>query len=133
SSDCRVQIPFEIPAGFRMQVVKISYRGFASVPSGGQAIFETSFRFTEPDHRQKKQNFVIRRKKFVGPREDLFTISSKIRGPHWSPCGQRFTLLAESRIFVQSNSAGEEALATVDSLDSTTSPAVYHLRWKKCR
>lgn len=130
--DCAINIPFDVPPGYRVQVVKMDYRGFTSVPAGARSTFGAGYRFLEINGQPVDEKRVMRAKVFVGPREENFTISSDIRGAHWSPCGQRFTLQTESRILAQTNTAGQEVLTTVDSLDAVAQPAVYYLRWQRC-
>lgn len=129
--NCRIEIPFVVPAGYRVKVVKLDYRGFTHVPQGARTAFTAGFRF---NHNARGPIRTIQRKKvFAGPLEKNFKLTSRIRGEAWSPCGDSFTLEAISRLHAQSNPAGEDVLTTIDSLDSLAQPSIYHLKWKKCR
>lgn len=130
--NCQIQIPFSVPAGYAVQIVKMDYRGFASVPSGARSAFGANFRFLEIDGRETKLRRVRRSSVLIGPKQENFILSSIVRGPEFSPCGKDFILAAESMLRVRSNRVGEGALATIDSLDAAQTPVIYSLRWKRC-
>lgn len=129
---CQINIPFLVPAGFAVQVVKMNYRGFTAIPAGGRSTFGAGFRILEVDGRSTNTRRVLRANVMKGPRNEEFMMSSLLKGAQFSPCGRNFTLAAESTLNVQSNINGDQALSTVDSLDAVQTPVIYSLRWKKC-
>lgn len=130
---CQVNIPFSVPAGYAVQVVKMDYRGFTSLPQGSRSTFGAGFRFLEVNGRATAARRVLRANVMTGPRSENFTLTSLIPKAEFSPCGQNFVLAAESHLNVQSNRAGEQALSTVDSLDAVQTPVKYSLRWVRCQ
>lgn len=129
---CQVNIPFSVPAGFAVQVVKMDYRGFTSLPSGSRSTFGAGFRFLEVNGRETGARRVLRSNVMLGPKTENFTLTSLIPAVSFSPCGKDFVLAAESHLNVQSNRSGEQAVSTVDSLDAVQTPVVYSLRWTRC-
>lgn len=132
AKNCQINIPFLVPPGYAVQVVKMDYRGFIAVPNGARSTFGAGFRFLEIDGRGTNSRRVLRASVLAGPRQESFVMSSIVRGPDFSPCGRSFVLAAESMLNVQSNRAGEGAFSTIDSLDATQTPVIYSLRWKRC-
>lgn len=129
---CQINIPFSVPAGYAVQVVKMDYRGFTALPAGSRSTFGAGFRFLEINGRTTAARRVLRANVMIGPRSENFTLTSMIPRSEFSPCGQNFVLAAESHLNVQSNRAGEQALSTVDSLDAVQTPVKYSLRWIRC-
>lgn len=129
---CQINIPFSVPMGYAVQVVKLDYRGFTALPAGSRSTFGAGFRFLEINGRTTAARRVLRANVMVGPRSENFTLTSMIPKSEFSPCGQNFILAAESHLNVQSNRAGEQALSTVDSLDAVQTPVKYSLRWVRC-
>jgi len=132
AKNCQINIPFTVPPGFAVQVVKMDYRGFTALPQGGRSTFGAGFRILEINGRATNTRRVLRANVMLGPKNEEFMLSSVLRGAQTSPCGQNFILAAESTLNVQSNRGGEQALSTVDSLDAVQTPVIYSLRWKKC-
>lgn len=130
---CQINIPFIVPPGYAVQVVKMDYRGFTSLPAGSRSTFGAGFRYLEVNGRETNAPRTLRASVMVGPKTDNFILTSVIRGPASSPCGQNFTLAAESTLNVQSNRAGEQTVSTVDSVDAAQTPVVYSLRWQRCQ
>jgi hypothetical protein len=132
SKGCQINIPFIVPPGFAVQVVKMDYRGFTSLPAGSRSTFGAGFRFLEVNERLTNAPRVVRASVMQGPKTENFVLTSVIQGRPFSPCGQNFILAAESTLNVQSNRAGEQTISTVDSVDAVQTPVVYSLRWKRC-
>lgn len=132
SLGCQLNIPFSVPPGYRVMVVKMDYRGFTSVPQGARSTFGAGYRYLEINGRATDARRVLRAKVFAGPVQENFEVSSILRGPHWSPCGKPFVLAAESYVNAQSNRAGDQVITTVDSLDAVQLPVIYSLRWQRC-
>jgi hypothetical protein len=129
---CQLNIPFNVPAGYRVQVVKMDYRGFTSVPQGARSTFGAGFRYLEVNGVPTGAKRVLRAKVFTGPRQENFQVSSMLRDENWSPCGKNFILAAESYVNAQTNRMNEQVVTTVDSLDAAQTPVIYSLRWKRC-
>lgn len=129
---CQINIPFSVPRGYAVQVVKMDYRGFMSIPKGAKATFGAGYRFVEIAGERLRSEPVIREKSVKGPREENFIFSSTLQGSTFSPCGEDFVLAADSTLVVQANSDGEQALSTIDSLEVSEQPVVYSLRWRRC-
>ena len=130
---CQINIPFIVPPGYAVQVVKMDYRGFTSLPAGARSTFGAGFRYLEVGGRATGARRVMRASVMLGPKSENFMLSSVLRGPEFSPCGQNFVLAAESAVNVQSNRSGEATTSTVDSLDGVQTPVVYSLRWQRCQ
>jgi hypothetical protein len=130
---CQINIPFIVPSGYAVQVVKMDYRGFTSLPSGSRSTFGAGYRFLEVNGRATNAPRTLRASVMQGPRTGEFTLSSVMHGRPFSPCGRNFILAAESTLNVQSNRVGEQTVSTVDSADAVQTPVVYSLRWKRCQ
>lgn len=133
SKGCQINIPFIVPPGYAVQVVKMDYRGFTSLPAGSRSTFGAGFRFLEVNGRATNAPRILRASVMQGPKTENFTLSSVIQGRPFSPCGENFILAAESTVNVQSNRSGEQTITTVDSVDAVQTPVVYSLRWKRCQ
>lgn len=130
--DCQVNIPFQVPPGYRVQVVKMDYRGFTMIPAGARSTFGAGFRYLEINGAATAAPRFVRAKVFMGPKQENFEVSSVMQGPHWSPCGKPFVLAADSYVNAMTNRSNEEVLTTVDSLDAVQLPVEYSLRWQRC-
>ncbi len=131
---CRVNIPFQVPAGYSVQIVKVDYRGFNALPAGATAKVSTTFGFGRWRHGARDPRAHLARwSEFVGPLSEDFMLSSMIRGPTFSPCGQPFILTAESTIHVTSNAQNQDSFTQIDSLDASSTPLKLALRWQKCQ
>jgi hypothetical protein len=127
---CQIHIPFKVSPGYQVQVVKMDYRGFFSLPAGARATFGAGYRFLDPYEARSSLPAVTRGGVAHGPRDEDFMISSFTIGSPLSPCGQDFILAADSSLKLESN--GEQALSTIDSLDAVHAPVQYSLRWSRC-
>ncbi len=127
---CSVKIPVQVPAGYRVQVVKIDYRGFVSAPKGSVGVVGAGYIYSSEENPKtvSPRRF---KKRFKGPREKNFLLSSVVKGPHWSPCGKSFDLVAESVLRLRARA--KPALITIDSMDAVQRPVHLGLRWKKCQ
>lgn len=131
---CRVILPFNVPPGYHVQIVKVDYRGFNALPSGGRARLTARFGFGNRLARAEQHRpHLSRAVDFSGPLQSEFILSSIVSGPTFSPCGQPFVLAAESLIQVISNRQGEDALTMIDSIDAVSRPIKLGLRWRRCQ
>lgn len=140
---CDISVPFVVPEGFRVTVVKLDFRGFNSLPTGSRTQLITSFslgalRANDPARGGQS----TRRALFNGPLEDNFFVSSRIRPRglqgrperlKWSECGKNFDLHVGVSVVTQTNSLAEEATTIIDSIDVDTNRVEYALLWQKCR
>ncbi len=129
---CQLNIPFSVPAGYAVQVVKMEYRGFTNLPRGARSTFGAGFRYLEINGTETGARRVLRSNVMLGPKSENFTLTSLLPAATFSPCGRDFVMAAESHLNVQSNRSGEQTLSTVDSIDAVQTPVVYSLRWTKC-
>jgi len=136
TATCRVNLPFNVPAGYQAQIVKVDYRGFNDLPAGGRSRVTARFGFEQwlgfADGRGMGPH-LTRTMDFSGPLQEDFLLSSIVAGPKFSPCGQPFVLSAESAVQVVSNQQRDDASASIDSLDASSQPIKLGLRWQRCR
>ncbi|MCB0364882.1 MAG: DUF4360 domain-containing protein [Bdellovibrionaceae bacterium] len=131
--DCQLVIPVDVPNGYQVSVVKLDYRGFNLLPNKAVARYDAVYFFTDTQTGHKYRKKFRRKKEFRGPVEEEYAMSSKINKREiWSACGRSFDLNINTSIWVQSQT-GEDALATLDSIDSNVEEYVdYHLVWRAC-
>lgn len=128
---CNMKIPVNIPSGYRMQVVKIEYRGFTHVPQGASSIVSAGLRFASRAGGNLPMKRHGRQKRFNGPIDKNFIVASRLQGASFTPCGESIAMISESAIEVASR-RGEDVLSAIDSADSAGMPVRMHLRWKRC-
>ena len=130
---CNINLPVMVPAGHRVAVVALDYRGFASVPGGGLASLKTKYQFVSPMSMGISRR-VVRNEDFVGPFEDSYYLTSSLKAQkYWSECGRNMVLKIETDLSAQTNSSSLDTLATLDSVDGqSTEDLTYHLLWEKC-
>lgn len=110
--NCEMVIPVTLPRGLRVAVVGVDYRGFNSIPCGGQSTFEAEYFLgggsTEPF-----------KKVFYGPSDDEFLIENTIEADDldWTECGGAENLRISSSMVIRTNNRLDEAEAVVDSAD----------------
>ncbi|OFZ55359.1 MAG: hypothetical protein A2428_13545 [Bdellovibrionales bacterium RIFOXYC1_FULL_54_43] len=123
---CNIAIPFQVPQGFSVSILEVDYRGFYSLPRSAFSQFNVEYFFAGG----RGPSFS---KRFFGPASQDFTIDHALSAVAtvWSPCGASVILRTNASMFVQTNSRGEQAIASVDSMD-LRSGIVYHLLWKRC-
>jgi hypothetical protein len=123
---CNVAIPVNVPQGYSVSILKIDYRGFNALPIGANSTFNVEYFFAG----QQGPAF---QKNFSGPLNDNFTLSNTLiaEAVVWSACGAQVTLRTNTSLMAQTNWAGEQAMATVDSADVNAS-VIYRLQWKRC-
>ena len=129
---CEIRIPFTVPRGYSVQIVKMEYRGFTSLAPGARSTFGAGFRFEARGIRPDDEGRVLRAHVMRGARTGDFMVSSYIPQSRFSPCGQDFTLIAESYLNLMANRAGDHSMSQIDSMDSVQRPVRYALRWIRC-
>jgi hypothetical protein len=123
---CNIAVPVHVPQGFSISLFKIDYRGYVNVPVGGEGRFNVEYFFAGA----RGPAF---QKTWNGPedREYLLTNTLAAGAVVWSPCGQAVNLRVNSAMLAKSNSAFEDALATVDSVDIKAG-MIYSIQWRSC-
>lgn len=131
-SSCDISVPMQVPAGYRMTVGRIDYRGFALAPNQGRAVLKTITQIVD-DRERAVSRPVKRRRVFQGPVGENFQASSSLRGrrEEWSRCGESFNLKIRTDLIAVTNRQGEQTMMSLDSIDSSAR-ADYYISWKKC-
>jgi hypothetical protein len=139
---CDISVPFIVPEGYRVTVVKLDFRGFNDLPVGARTQLITSYSLGElrgADPARGGQ--ATRRALFTGPLEEDFFVSSRIRprgarGRHellrWSQCGTNFDLHVGVSVVTQTNQRAEESMTVIDSVDVASNRVEYALLWRRC-
>ncbi|MBF0300906.1 MAG: DUF4360 domain-containing protein [Oligoflexia bacterium] len=124
---CNVSVPVQVPQGFSVSIFKIDYRGYVNVPVRGQANFNVEYFFAGAQGPRYQ-------KTFNGGYDNQYFLTNTLAASAvvWSPCGQSVNLRVNSAMLARSNSAFEQAMATVDSID-IRSGLIYHIQWRACR
>ena len=124
---CNIAVPVTVPQGYSISVFKVDYRGYVSVPRGGQARFDVKYFFAGKPG-------VAYRKTFRGGSDQDYLLSNNIgvRALVWSACGAKTNLRINSSMLARANRQRDDVLATVDSADIKAG-MVYHIQWKRCR
>lgn len=148
---CEATIPVEIPEGQQMEITRVDYRGFVSIPAGGRGTLHSMFNFVEDESRipgrpgfgrgrgrWKDRDRVNVRYNFAGPIAENYEISSGdmnggrgMRQSETSPCGGEAQLKMKNDVVVMAPQ-GQQASLTVDSIDGSAN-AVYFVNWKSCQ
>lgn len=126
--NCNIAIPIEVPQGYSYSVVALDYRGFLGLPSGGRAQLAVNYFLAG-------QGQGVRTVKNFSSRDNgeyFKTDRLGLEAVVWTPCGASTVLRSNTSLFAQTNSRGDQALATVDSVD-VNAGIIYQLQWKRCR
>ena len=123
---CNVAIPVTVPQGFSISVFKIDYRGFASVPFGGNAQFDSEYFFagSQGPHYSRQ---------FGGGSQGDFTLTDTVAAQAvvWSACGADVNLRSNANLMVQTNQQYDDTMASIDSQD-VDAKIVYSIQWRRC-
>jgi hypothetical protein len=116
-----------VPQGYSIAILKVDYRGYNSVPSGGEARFDAEYFWAGA------RGPTISRI-FTGPFDDTFTLTDELiaRTLVWTPCGASVNLRINTGAMVRSNSRMDQAMSQIDSAD-ISSGLIYHFQWRRCR
>ncbi len=141
SMSCDAILPITLPANQQMEITRVDYRGFVSVPARGQGTLQSMFNFVENDRnnrRWKDRDRINLRFKFDGPIAENYEISSGQLGEgrgvpptEVSPCGGEAQLRIKNSVRVTAPQ-GQQAQLTVDSIDGQSN-AIYFVSWKSCQ
>lgn len=132
--NCNIRIPFDVPDGFRVALIKIDYRGFSSAPEHGKNKLFTTYQFFDKRTRAPLHSPVKRKKWFPGGQNSDFTLHSMLTNrPFWTQCGQDFDLYVDTRLVAFTNDRQESSQITLDTVDTTQVQVGYRMLWRKCR
>ncbi len=132
--NCNIRIPFNVPEGFRVAIIKVDFRGFSQSPEGGKNKLVTNYQISDLQSGVMAQKTVKRHKWFKGPHQEDFVLNTDLtRRLIWTKCGQDFNLHMDSQLVAFSNSKLEQAQISIDSIDMTRVQIGYHLIWRKCQ
>lgn len=122
---CTVAVPVTIPNGWSVSIMRVDYRGYYNIPVGGRGRFDTEYFFAGMRSPKLVENF--------RPGEDSYTLTDNvaIRGQVYSRCGAKENLRISTSLSVNSNRRGDDAQATLDSID-VDSEVIFHLAWRRC-
>lgn len=134
---CNAIIPIELPDNMQMEITRVDFRGFVSLPQGTVANLTSMFNFAGPGGDRDRMNL---RFNFAGPVQDNYDISTDamnaaggVQQSELSPCGGTVQLRVMNQLRVQSRSrAGEAAQVTIDSIDGSGN-AIYFVNWRACQ
>ena len=115
-----------VPNGYSVSIFQMDYRGFNSLPPGGRSVFNVEYFWAGQRGPRMSRTW-------NGRLDGEYLVShGLIAGAMvWSRCGEQVTLRAHTGMATYSNSRGEQALSTVDSLDASAG-LVYHLQFRRC-
>jgi hypothetical protein len=124
---CNVAIPVHVPQGLSISVVQVDYRGFNSLPQGALSSFNVEYFFAGQKGPKYQRNF-------SGPVTSDFLVQNplQISAIVWSPCGADTILRTNSSMSVQTNSMGQQAQSSIDSIDIQAG-VIYQLQWRSCQ
>jgi len=133
SKKCNIVIPFVIPRGYQVAVVRLDYRGYNYLARGSRSRFISGYFFREGNRDQPVTHSIQRQMRFDGPLDQDFQITSPmtLRGRNlWSKCGKTMSLNITTSMLTVANEYMDNSESTVDSLDMSSN---YHLLWRSCR
>ncbi len=147
---CQIHIPLQIVNGsYQIMITQVDFRGLASLPLGANMHATGTYSITSPDYPNiRPQSFSTKTNTIVGPVMDEYFFSViPIEGQgsgrimdgsrfdtKWSACSNRLNLGIFSRLVLQNQNMQADALASVDSIDTTVTPGIeYQIKWRRCR
>jgi len=148
---CEAVLPVQLPEGQQMEITRVDYRGFVSIPAGGRGALHSMFNFVEDENRipgrpgfgrgrgrWRDRDRINVRYNFAGPVAENYEISTGdmnggqgLQQTETSPCGGEAQLKMRNDVVVMAPQ-GQQASLTVDSIDGSAN-AVYFLNWKSCQ
>lgn len=134
-TSCELVLPFKVPDGMTVSVVRLDYRGYNFIAEPkANIVYRASYFINGLKKNGKKTKLSRSKKRFMGPLDDEFFISTRIRNKQkWSDCGKDFDFHIRNEIIVRRGKTQSEVEAIIDSIDGFATSAVsYHLNWKKC-
>ncbi|MDZ4662583.1 MAG: DUF4360 domain-containing protein [Pseudomonadota bacterium] len=124
---CNVAVPVHIPQGYSISVFQVDYRGFRSIPFGGQGQFRVEYFFAGA------QGPILGRSFRGGEDGDyILTHDLEAHAIVWSACGADTNLRINSSVLARTNRNMDTAMATVDTID-VKSGLVFSIQWRRCQ
>lgn len=124
-TSCRVGVPISVPKGYQVALVKVDYRGFASIPNGGKGYLVVTGNYPGAQNQRYQ-------KIFASSEDESFTVSSpNPNNSSYSACGQEVLFDSSITLSLQANAAFEESVLTLDTADLDAG-ATYELKWRTC-
>lgn len=133
---CDTVLPITLPENQQMEITRVDYRGFSSLPAGAVGRLNAMFNFVArgPQNRDR----IRLRYEFQGPTSDVYEISSgdmtggrNSADSEVSPCGGDVQLKIHHDLMVRAPQ-GQQAQLTLDSVDGRSN-AVYYVNWRSCQ
>lgn len=123
---CNIAIPVTVPQGYSLAIFQIDYRGFNSIPRGGNTQFTAEYFFAGARGPRFQRTF-------QGPLQDEYLVQNDVLAETvvWSNCGEQVILRANTAMVANTNARQEQVMATVDSAD-VNAAMIYHLQWRRC-
>jgi hypothetical protein len=123
---CNLAIPVHVPQGLSVSLIKVDYRGFNAIPSGGRSQFNVEYFFAG----SRGPSFT---RVFTGPQANNYELTNNLiaQAAVWSPCGQDVILRTNANILAVTNAQREQTMSTVDSADITAG-ILYQIQWRTC-
>lgn len=128
TKNCVIRLPIHVPKDVSISIFQMDFRGYTSLPKNARSVLDVDHDFFG-NQGPKTQEV------FDGERDGEFLVSHKLATDKhiWSKCGEDVDLRVRSSIRVKTNKKGDQAIATVDSVDVYSSGMVYRLQMKKCQ
>ncbi len=130
---CDITIPFFVPIGYQVGIVRTDYRGFIDLPVGGQAKFKVEYFLAG-------ENTLPYTEVFSGSLSDNFLLQDTVntQSVQWSGCSTPVNFRINTDLSVYSNSFGDEAMSTLDSAEITINDPAgpkglqFYFEWRPC-
>lgn len=125
--NCNIAIPIQVPQGYSYSVVALDYRGFLDLPSGARAQLSVDYFLAGNGRGVRTSKAFTSRDNGEYFKTDKLGLEAVV----WSDCGASTILRSNTSLLAQTNARGEQAMATVDSVD-VQAGVIYQLQWKRC-
>lgn len=126
-ASCNLRIPMRLDAGYSVALIKVDYRGFNAVPTGGSTTFNAEYFYA--GSRGPKQT-----RKFRGPMADDFIVGYNVVSEVWSACGKDVIFGVNASATAMADSSMQQTMMIVDSADLAAQDAGlrYSFRFRRC-
>ncbi|MEZ0393300.1 MAG: DUF4360 domain-containing protein [Pseudobdellovibrionaceae bacterium] len=123
---CNLAIPVNVPQGYSVALLKLDYRGYNAVPSGGRNQFNVEYFWAG-------SRGPSLRRTFTGPENDTFTLTDELVASTlvWSACGAQVNFRVNTSMVAQANSRLDDTIASLDSAD-VSGELLYHFQFRRC-
>jgi hypothetical protein len=127
--NCQLTVSMNIPSGWSYTLLKVDYRGFASLDPGVVSQQRSTYYFQGASGRTSSGTLYTN---MYGPTSRDFLISDdiEIRDLVWSPCGVTRSLNINTELRV-SGPRGQRGYVTQDSIDGELTHT-YLIQWRRC-